>query len=236
MRKYVCSGSIWEKPARQRAQIIRRVCESLVSVYGSPRLGNPEDPVDDMVYIIISNKTQPAMAGHVFGQLKKRFHAWEDAMESRKELQSILRPAGLSTVKTEHILAALRRIRDDSGTCNLQMLRGFAESDAEKYLLSLPGVSVQVAKCVMMYTLGFRVLSVDAHVHRIAGRLGWTSRKRADQCHDELESLVPNKYRYSFHVDCIEHGRAMCHSTAPDCGKCVLRKYCEFSRGSTCTN
>ncbi len=33
----------------------------------------------------------------------------------------------------------------------------------------------------MMYTLNAQVLPVDVHVHRVAGRLGWTKRKRADR-------------------------------------------------------
>ena len=30
--------------------------------YGSPRLGNPQDPLDDLVYIVLSNKTAPKVA------------------------------------------------------------------------------------------------------------------------------------------------------------------------------
>src|SRR5262249_43991044 len=96
------------------------------------------------------------------------------------------------------------------------------------YLAELPGVSDKVAKCVMMYTLGFDVLPVDVHVFRVASRLGWTSRCRADQCHDDLEALVQPKHRYAFHVDCICLGRAVCTPVHPDCPACPIRQYCVY--------
>ncbi len=89
-------------------------------------------------------------------------------------------------------------------------------------LVSLPGVSEKVAKCIMMYTLNHRVLPVDVHVHRVVSRLGWTKRKRADQCHQELESLVPPRWRYAFHVGCVLHGRAVCRAQKPLCGNCSI--------------
>ena len=92
--------------------------------------------------------------------------------------------------------------------------------------MGLDGVSEKVAKCVMMYTLGFDVLPVDVHVHRVATRLEWTNRKRADQCHEELEALVKPRYRFAFHVDCICHGRAVCRPKNPRCNDCVIRRYC----------
>lgn len=88
-----------------------------------------------------------------------------------------------------------------------------------------------MAKCAMMCALGFDVLPVDAHVHRIAVRLGWTVRKRADQCHEELESVVAPQYRFGFHVACIAHGRAVCRPAKPRCDGCVIRTYCEYFKG-----
>ena len=80
-------------------------------------------------------------------------------------------------------------IKSDLGRCDLTALKGEPEEVVEKYLTSLPGVSEKVAKCVMMYTMSARVLPVDVHVHRVATRLGWTTRKRADQCHQDIGVL-----------------------------------------------
>jgi len=212
---------------------VRKVCRILEAEYGRPRLGNPRDPLDDLIYIVLSNKTTPTTATRVFRQLKTSFPKWSDLIAAKSStVQAILRPAGLSHVKTAQIRAALRKIKRDFGNCDLSALRKLATADAEEYLCSLAGVSEKVAKCVLMYTLGSKVLPVDAHLHRIAVRLGWTERKRADQCHDELEAIVSPNLRFALHVDSIVHGRLTCRPQAPLCGACCIRKFCDFHRNT----
>jgi endonuclease III len=223
------SGAIWKESPNNRSQTVRRVCELLEAVYGRPRLGNPRDPVDDLMYVILSNKTSPATAGSVYGELKRLFRHWDDLLgQDSRHLRRVLAPAGLFRVRARQIRAALLKIRKDFGRCDLNRLRDWRCEDAHAYLTSLPGVSDKVARCVMMYTLKAEVLPVDAHVHRIAVRLGWTARKRADQCHAELEAIVPPRRRYAFHVDCLIHGREMCRPINPSCENCTIRRYCRY--------
>jgi len=225
------TGVIWEQHPRARGQIVRRVCEAMESEYGLPRLGNPDEPLDDLIYIIISNKTSPEMAQRTYARIKAEFAAWDDALAaSQSALQRLLQPAGLGTVKSHQIHAALRKINNDFGSCDLNRLREKPLDEVQEYLVSLPGISEKVAKCVMIFTLGLNVLPVDSHVHRIARRLGWTSRKRADQCHRELEALIPPKRRHAFHVDCIMHGRLVCRPSSPACNHCCINRHCEFFR------
>ena len=225
------TGVIWNQHPRARGQIVRRVCEALEREYGRPRLGNPEDPLDDLVYIIVSNATSPQVASKTYLRIKHTFSTWDEVLNSPAPmLQSLLQPAGLSNVKSQQIRAALRKIRNDFGSCDLAPLREKSEVEIQDYLLSLPGVREKVAKCVMMYTMGANVLPVDRHVHRISKRLGWTARKRWDQCHDELEALVPPHRRYAFHVDCVLHGRSVCRRKNPACERCCISRHCEYFR------
>ncbi len=214
-----------------RAQVVRRVCKSLKNTYGLPRFGNPTNPIDDLVYVVLSNRTSPDMARSVYMRLKRLLGCWE-AMPNTPiaRLRSVLKPAGLSNVKAKQLRGAIASIVRDFGHCDLRKMRKWPESEIEEYLTGLPGVSEKVAKCVMMYTLGCSVLPVDTHVHRIAFRLGWTEKRRADQCHDELEALVSRDRRYAFHVDCIAHGRTVCRSTNPACDRCCIRRYCEYCK------
>lgn len=217
------------KSPKVPCDIVTHVCTILRRQYGRPRLGNPRDPLDDLIYVVLSNKTTSAMSGRVYGDLKARFPKWENLLDApAKATQQILRPAGLSAVKTTYIRAALRKIRRDFGACDLASLRSLSTLEAETYLCSLPGVSLKVAKCVAMYTLRGQVLPVDGHVHRLAIRLGWTKKRRADQCHEELETLVPPKLRFAFHVDAILHGRLLCRPKGPLCGQCCIRDSCQF--------
>lgn len=227
--KFKKTGAIWDRSEREIARIVMEVCSMLRERYGISRLGNPEDPLEDLVYIILSNKTSPATAQLVYSQLKEVFHDWDAVVTQPKAvLYSTLRPAGLAAIKSEQIRGTLMRVREERGVYDIGHLRGKSDEETESFLTSLPGVSEKVAKCVQMYTLGSEVLPVDAHVHRVATRLGWTARKRADQSHAELEALVPPDSRYAFHVDCILHGREVCRPRMPNCNNCCIKTYCRY--------
>ena len=222
---------ILHRTAASRSQTVRRVCERLRSRYGLPRLGNPREPVDDLVYVVLSNKTAPAAAMAAYQRLKSSFPAWDEVADaSHRRLVRLLQPAGLANIRASFLRRALRRIRDDFDLCELSGLRGRDEEETLEYLTSLPGVSEKVAKCVMLFGLGMPVLPVDAHVHQIAGRLGWTTHRRADQCGPELASLIPSHRRYAFHVDCIAHGRSTCRPSEPRCDRCCIRSSCMWVR------
>jgi endonuclease III len=222
---------IWTLAPESRTRRVRKICEILQQIYGTPRLGNPKDPVDDLVYILLSNKTAPNVAAHIYVELKSKYADWEDVLRSNvRILERLLEPAGLFKVRSRAIRGSLEKIQVDFGGFDLASLRAKTDSGLQEYLVSLPGVSVKVAKCVMLYAFGRQVLPVDAHVHRICTRLGWTIRKRADQCHDELESLISAQKRAAFHVACIVHGRTICRPTDPQCGRCPIRRHCPASK------
>ena len=219
---------IWRKPKKNRRRIVDAVCQRLLAFYGKPRLGNPRDPVDDLVFLVLSNRTQFETAKLVFNSLKNT-GSWDAVAQlSVKTLERKLQIAGLANKRSRQIKRALRRISTDFGSCRLDKLRGWSEAAAQDYLTNLPGVSNKVAKCVMMYTLGFKVLPVDVHAFRVSSRLGWTTRCRADECHDDLEALVPPELRYAFHVGCICLGRAVCTPHRPQCLSCPINQFCVY--------
>jgi endonuclease III len=229
MRSPVADG-FWSKSSRARAQIVRRVCERLEAEYGCPRLGNPIRPLDDLFYVIISNRTAPATAVATYRALRRWYRRWEALADAPLvEIEAVLRPAGLSAKKAAQIGGIARRLRSDLGSVTLSPLRGRSDDNVLAYMRTLPGVSTKVAYCVMMYTMGRKVLPVDVHVHRVCGRLGWVAKKRADQSHEVLTALVPAHRRFAFHVDCILLGRKVCTPTEPNHAGCSIRGYCDYA-------
>jgi len=213
----------------KQISIVERVCRRLQDRYGLPRHGNPDNSLDDLVYIIVSNRTRIETAMEGFDLLKRTVPRWDDVLKDPSQVKRILQPLGLSNKKTDQILGILTVLRKDFGLATLEPIRGRSEEWVEKYLTSLPGVSLKVAKCVMMYTLGFQVLPVDTHVHRIATRLGWVDWKRADQSHADLEKLVPPTLRYAFHVDAVAHGQSVCRPLNPHCSICPITSDCRYA-------
>lgn len=210
---------------------IRVICRALEREYGSPRHGNPTDPLDDLVYIILSTRTQDRRFGELFRAVRAKFPTWETLTPERlTDLERILAPGGLGRLKARQLLSIMVRLRADFGSTTLAPVSEMADGDAERYLTSLWGVSLKVAKCVMMYTLGRQVLPVDIHVHRVAGRLGLRVKKRPDTSQEWIEAAVPPAQRYGFHVTAVAHGRAVCRPVGPRCEKCCVAKWCRYYR------
>jgi endonuclease III len=90
----------------------------------------------------------------------------------------------------------------------------------------LPGVGKKSADCIMMYSLGMDVLPVDIHVSRISQRLGLVKKTNNERIQQELELIIPARKRLRYHVNCVQHGRAVCRGQYPKCGICCLSTVC----------
>jgi endonuclease III len=218
---------IWKRVPNERARAVKAVCARLENAFGNPRLGNPTDPIDDLIFLMLSNRTQATTAQNVYTALKALRPSWNEiASLPKRTIERTIQRAGFAGIRSAQIKGTLKAIQKRLGACRLDELRQWREQGAHEFLVSLPGVSDKVAKCVMMYTLGFAVLPVDVHVFRVSTRLGWTSRCRAAECHADLETLVSPELRYGFHVNCVALGRAFCRSTEPNCAACPISKFC----------
>lgn len=206
------------------------VVDALERTYGTPRHGNPHDPLDDLIYIKLSQQTNAVKFGRVFQGLKARGWCWV-LQASLEDVASELRYIGLQAQRAAQLRAMLARILADRGVLDLSWLRSVPPSDAVDYLTSLPGVGVKTAYCVAMYTLGIPVLPVDTHVGRVSARLGLIGESREYKgrgVHKALEEVIPPDKRYSFHVNAVAHGRAICLTSRPRCRDCVVQQYCDF--------
>lgn len=219
---------------RSKSPSFRRiysVCGALARTYRNPRHGNPSIPLDDLIYIILSTRTRDSSFAKRFRTLKKSFTSWNRiSLNDRSRLKRILIPGGLGKLKTEQIIDIIEELRRRFGSATLAPLSRMSNGQAEAFLTSLPGVGPKIAKCVLMYTFDRQVLPVDVHVHRVARRLGFRTKKRPDTSQELIESAVPPKLRYSFHVNAIAHGRAVCLSRRPKCEICPISKWCQYYR------
>lgn len=188
-------------------------------------LGNKPDPLDELIFIIMTTMTQYGPM-QVFDDLKRRFPTWEGLTRRGAEanLREVIAVCGLVNQKAPQIIAIAEKLKADFGSVTLAPLHEMSDDDAEAYLLSLPRVGKKVARCVMMYSLRREVLPVDAHVLRVAQRVGllpggisWA------KAHDAIHEVVPLGSRFDLHVGLVQHGREVCTSRNPKCGECVLR-------------
>jgi endonuclease III len=214
---------------------ISRMVNILENTYGNPKHGNKTDPLSELIYIILSTRTQELSFQRTFLRLKRAFRSWNEIdFRDRAKIQAILRSNGLARLKTEQILSIIDLLRHEFGRATLSPLRRMSDRAAEAFMTQLPGVSLKVAKCVLMYSIGRQVLPVDVHVHRIARRLGFQVKNRPDTSQQLIESAIPPRLRYSFHVNAVAHGRKLCTSRNPQCSHCPIFRYCCFFKAHSC--
>ena len=208
---------------------VLRIHAVLLSEYGEPTR-QPGDPVATLVGTILSQNTNDVNRDRAFDRLRERFPTWEAVRDAPLEdLVAAVRPAGLAPTKAPRIQEALRRITVERGEISLGFLSDLPLDEAREWLLSIPGVGPKTAAIVLLFALGRPAFPVDTHVHRVTRRLGLipdrTSREKA---HDLMEQLVPSDIYYPFHINLIEHGRAVCHARNPECARCVLQDKCAY--------
>jgi endonuclease-3 len=203
------------------------IIKALEETYGSPRLGNKEDPLDELIYIKLSQQTNEPKFQSMYEDLHRRFPNWHGLVEApQEELEEILRPGGLHRRRARDIKAMVKEIVEDQGALDLSWLADLPASDAIDYLESLPGVGIKMAYCVAMYSLGHHILPVDIHVQRVSERLGLLPHGLSDEeKHEYLNELIPEASRYSYHVNCVSHGRKVCRKD-PNCEICCVNRYC----------
>lgn len=215
---------------------LREVDRRLRERYDTAPLGNLPDPLDELIFIQLSIRTREGAYLGTFESLRNLTGGdWSALLKAESErLVSVLQRGGMARVKVDRIREQLIAIRTRFGRVTLEPLRSMSDEEAERFLLSLPGVGPKAARCVLLYSLRRDVFPVDSHCLRIMKRLEVipeeTDRKKA---HDQVQDLVPPDIRHSLHVNMVHHGRDLCRPASPECPRCPLLDLCPAGQRMT---
>jgi endonuclease III len=203
------------------------VVRTLHEEYGEADLGNLSDPIDELVYISLTRQTHAQNAGRSWEKIVAAGGPTALVDMPEDDLSRLIERGGFSRQKARWIKRSLEIVRERMGSLTLDGVSDWNDEELEAFLRSLPGISIKSAKCIMLYSLGRAVLPVDTHVRRVATRAGLVASGISERViHDELEAHVPPNDRYSFHVNCIWHGRKVCTALRPRCDGCVICRHC----------
>src|SRR5689334_1462107 len=82
---------------RRASRLAHGVSALLRSAYGSPDHNNKQDPLDELVFIVLSQMTTHHSYGRVYQRLKEVYPLWDDVLAVElEELQLVIEDAGLS--------------------------------------------------------------------------------------------------------------------------------------------
>ena len=199
--------------------------------YGQPIWQGGEDPVDELIWTILSANTNDTNSGRAFRQLKATFgDDWEAVrVASLDVIKEAIRPSGMYNQKARHIVETLNRIKESRGGYNLDHLATIDLSEAMAYLTSLPGVGHKTASIVLLFSFNRGAFPVDTHVQRVSQRLGICGRRDSPEKIKRIwESLLPPETYYALHVNLIRHGRTICTARNPKCEICPLQSVCDY--------
>jgi len=208
------------------------ICKLLEAEYGvpdpsNPPLGNVLNPLDELVYIMLTTMTEYG-AQDAFNRIKENFKNWEDVLTVPKEkFFYFLKPLGLVNQRGNRLIEIFSSLKENFGAVTLDPLKNMSTKEAEEFLTSLPGVGIKIARCVLLYSLNREVFPVDTHVLRLCRRLGLISPSISWQkSHDILQNAITPKDRYSLHVNLVLHGKKVCKAKRPKCEECILTRNC----------
>lgn len=212
---------------RARAKGIDRV---LTRVYGRKEIVYDEDPVDTLVETILSQNTTDLNSHRAFQVLKKAYPRWEELMgENPRKIATLIRSGGLADMKARRILDALEFIKRTRGRLDLDFLKTMMPSEAEAWLAQMKGVGPKTRGIVLLFALRMPAFPVDTHIHRVTKRMGLIGQRTTrEKAQEELALVVPAEEYYNFHINLIEHGRAVCQARKPRCDVCKVRNFCDY--------
>ncbi len=173
-----------------------------------------EDPFTLLVAVVLSAQCTDKKVNEITPLLFAKARTPKEMVKlSVVEIQDIIRPCGLSPMKSKGIHGLSRIILDEHGG---KVPQTFAALEA------LPAVGHKTASVVMSQAFGFPAFPVDTHIHRLAYRWTLSTGKSVEHTEADLKKLFPEDTWNALHLRIIFFGREHCPAKAHDPRKCPI--------------
>ena len=209
------------------------IIQNLESAYSVPvNKWSDWSPLDMLIATVLSQATSDVNSERTFAALKRRFATWDDVLRAREStLAATIKAGGLANQKAAVIKNLLRQIKEDRGTLDLSFLRELPTAEAARYLSRFRGIGPKTVACTLLFACDQETFPLDTHIFRVLRRVGLLPAKCSDaRAHELMTRLVPRGKFYSFHVNLIRHGRALCRPRDPLCERCPIVEYCDYGQ------
>ena len=173
-----------------------------------------KDPYTLLIAVLLSAQCTDVRVNQITPLLFVRADTPRDMVKlSVEEIKEIIRPCGLSPMKSKGIAGLSQILLDEHG--------GQVPADI-KALEALPSVGHKTASVVMAQAFGVPSFPVDTHIHRLAQRWGLTSGKNVAQTERDLKRIFPESRWNDLHLQIIFYGREYCTARGCDGRVCQI--------------
>lgn len=176
------------------------VIESLEDLYPeTPIPLDHKDPYTLLIAVLLSAQCTDERVNKITPLLfEKANNPYDMAKLSPEEIQAIIRPCGLSPMKSKGIYGLSRILIND--------YNGEVPADFQA-LEALPAVGHKTASVVMSQGFGFPAFPVDTHIHRLMFRWNLSNGKSVEQTEKDAKRLFPQECWNKLHLQIIFYGR-----------------------------
>ena len=173
-----------------------------------------KDPYTLLIAVLLSAQCTDVRVNQITPLLFARADNPQDMVKlSVEEIKEIIRPCGLSSMKSKGIAGLSQILLNEHG--------GEVPADI-KALEALPAVGHKTASVVMAQAFGVPSFPVDTHIHRLAQRWGLTSGKNVAQTERDLKRIFPESRWNDLHLQIIFYGREYCTARGCDGRVCSI--------------
>ena len=160
---------------------------------------NHKDPYTLLIAVLLSAQCTDERVNLITPELFKIADNPLDMSKlSVKEIKEIIRPCGLSPMKSKGIYGLTRIILDKH--------KGKVPQTFED-LEELPGVGHKTASVVMSQAFGIPAFPVDTHIHRLMFRWGLSNGTNVKQTEKDAKRLFPKDKWNKLHLQIIYYAR-----------------------------
>ncbi len=160
---------------------------------------NHSDPYTLLIAVLLSAQSTDKGVNKVTPLLFSRASTpHEMVLLSIEEIRSIIRPVGLSPMKSKGIYKLSEILIND--------YNGMVPANLEA-LEKLPSVGHKTASVVMAQAFGIPSFPVDTHIHRLMFRWGFSNGKNVKQTEKDAKRLFPKEKWNKLHLQIIWYGR-----------------------------
>ena len=187
-----------------------------------PRHHERKDPFYVLISTVLSQRTRDANTDEASRALFEKFPtAYELSKAEKKDVEKLIKPAGMYKQKAERIVEIAKEI--------VEKYNGKVPNDLRS-LLTLKGVGRKTANIVLAVSFNIPAIAVDVHVHRITNRMGIVKTKKPEETEVELMKILPKKYWTKLNGALVNLGQQICTPRNPKCAECMFREVCEYGR------
>lgn len=196
---------------------VQYVIDTLNKLYPHPPIPlNHKDAYTLLISVLLSAQSTDVRVNLITPLLfKKADNPYDMIKLSIEEIRNIIKPVGLSPMKSKGIYGLSKMMIDKH--------QGKVPQNYED-LEAFPAVGHKTASVVMSQAFGIPAFPVDTHIHRLMYRWNLSSGKNVVQTEKDAKRLFPKETWNKLHLQIIYYGREYSPSRAWDIEKDIITK------------